>query len=196
MTVKEFMFHTDMQIKINRSGYDSLTKEEKDRFRRLTERIEEESRERDITTRITENMKILDIIKIYQEEINEVMKDIKLNFSLPDSVYNTLYSSIILVTPYGKYNLGVIDYTENQKVRNSINNCDGLNIYLQFDCSNSMELKKILRRILFDPIEENQCLVMKINDELITDKDIFIEIIDRYTNQFKDITFRVLEAYL
>ena len=201
MTVKEFMFHTDMQIKMNRSGYDSLTEEEKDRFRKLTERIDKEDRERDITTRITEDMKILDIIKIYQDELEEVMKDIKLNFSLPDFVYNIICSPIILVTPYGEYNLDMVDYIEDQKILDSIDNCDNLNIYLLFDCNdreNSIEIKKfkkILKRILFDPIEEDQCLIMKIYDEPITDIDIFIEIIDRYINQLKDITSRVLENY-
>ena len=205
MTGEEFMFHTDMQIKINRSGYDSLTEEEKDRFKKLTERIDEEDRERDITTRIKEDMKILDIIKIYQDELDEVMKDIELNFSLPDFVYNILCSPFILVTPYGEYNLDMIDYIEDQKILESIDNCDKLNIYLLFDCNtdndreNSIEIKKfkkILKRILFDPKEEDQCLIMKINDEPITDIDIFIEIIDRYINQLKDITSRVLENYL
>lgn len=205
MTVKEFMFHTDMQIKMNRSGYDSLTEEEKERFKKLTERIEEEDKERDITTRITEDMKILDIIKIYQEELDEVTKDIELNFSLPDYVYNILCSPFILVTPYGEYNLDMVDYIEDQKTLDSINNCDRLNIYLLFDCStdndreNSIEIKKFkktLRHILFDSIEEDQCLIMKINDEPITDINIFIEVIDRYINQFKDITSRVLENYL
>lgn len=196
MTVKEFMFHTDMQIKMNRSGYDSLTEEEKDRFRKLTERIDEEDRKHDITTRITEDMKILDMIKIYRDELEEVMKDIKLNFSLPDFVYNIICSPIILVTPYGEYNLDMIDYIEDQKILDSIDNCDGLNIYLRFNCSNSIETKKILKQVLFDPMEEDQYLIMRLYDELITDKDIFIEIIDRYINQLKDITSRVLENYL
>lgn len=189
MTVKEFIFHTDMQIKMNKSGYDSLTEEEKDKFKKLTERIDKEERERDITTRITEDMKILDIIKIYKKELDEVMKDIKLNFSLPDHVYKILCSPFILETPYGEYNLEEVD----PKI---INDCDGLNIHLRFDCGNSIETKKIFKQILFDPIEKDQYLIMRIYDEPITDRELFIEIIDRYTNQFKDITSRVLEVYL